>query len=116
MTIDRQLLEQAYAAFNARDVDAALATMDPNVTWPNGMAGGYVSGHSGVRDYWLCQWQLIDPRVEPERFETDQDGCILVEVHQVVRNLAGDILKDQMVHHAFVIENGRITRMDIRNP
>jgi hypothetical protein len=35
-------------------------------------------------------------------------------VHQVVRNLAGDILKDQMVHHLYVIENGRIKRMDIR--
>lgn len=28
---------------------------------------------------------------------------------------AGDILKDQMVHHAYVNENGRVERMDIRN-
>jgi hypothetical protein len=116
MTTDHQLLEQAYAAFNDRDVDAALATMDPNVTWPNGLEGGYVYGHSGVQDYWQRQWRLIDPRVEPERFETDQNGCIVVEVHQVVRNLAGDILKDQMVRHVYVIENGRIKRMDIRDP
>jgi hypothetical protein len=39
MSTDRKLLEQAYAAFNARDVDAALATMDPDVIWPNGMEG-----------------------------------------------------------------------------
>jgi hypothetical protein len=114
MTSDHQLLRQAHAAFNARDIDAALATMDRDVIWPNGMEGGYVHGHSGVRDYWLRQWRLIDPRVEPARFETLQDGSILVEVHQVVRNLAGDILKDQMVHHLYVIENGRIKRMDIR--
>jgi len=116
MSADRKLLEQAYAAFNARDIDAALATMHPDVIWPNGMEGGYVYGHNGVRDYWLRQWRLIDPRVEPVKFPSDQDGCILVEVHQVVRNLAGDILKDQMVQHAYIVESGRIKRMDIRDP
>jgi len=40
----------------------------------------------------------------------------LVEVHQVVRNLAGDTLKDQMVQHAYIVESGRIKRMDIRDP
>jgi len=80
------------------------------------MEGGSAYGHNGVRDYWLRQWCLIDPWVEPVKVASDQDGCILVEVHQVVRNLAGDILKDQMVRHAYVIENGRIKRMDIRNP
>jgi hypothetical protein len=29
-------LRSLYAAFNARDVDAALAVMTPNVDWPNG--------------------------------------------------------------------------------
>jgi len=55
MTTDRQLLEQAYGAFNARDVDAALATMDPDVIWPNVMEGGHVYGHIGVRECWLGQ-------------------------------------------------------------
>jgi SnoaL-like protein len=113
---DSELLKKAYQALNARDVDAALATMDPGVIWPNGMEGGYVYGHRGVKDYWLRQWQLIDPRVEPVRFETLQDNSILVEVRQLVRSLAGDILKDQMVHHIYVIEGGRIKRMDIRIP
>ena len=45
-----------------------------------------------------------------------QDGSILVEVRQLVRNLAGDILKDQVVHHVYVFEGGRIKRMDIRTP
>lgn len=116
MTTNRKLLEQAYAAFNARDIDAALATMDVDVVWPNGMEGGNVYGHDGVRDYWLRQWSMIDPHVDPVRFETDENGCILAEVHQVVRNLAGDVIKDQMVRHAYVIEDGRIKSMDIRKP
>ena len=75
MTIDRQLLQQAYAAFNDPDIDAALATMHNDVVWPNGMEGGSIYGHSGVRDYWLRQWRLINPHVEPVRFETDQTGA-----------------------------------------
>jgi hypothetical protein len=116
MSTHRKLLEQAYAAFNARDVDAALATMHPDVIWPNGMEGGYVYGHSGVRDYWLRQWRVIDPHVDPVQFATDQNGSIVVEVHEVVRNLVGDILRDQMVQHAYIVESGRIKRMDICNP
>jgi hypothetical protein len=114
MTTDRQLLERAYAAFNARDIDAALATMDTDVVWPNGMEGGNVYGHIGVRDYWLRQWRLIDPRVEPVRFATDENGCLPVDVHQIIRNLDGEVVKDQIVQHVYLIENGRIKSMDIR--
>jgi ketosteroid isomerase-like protein len=114
MTADRKLVEDAYAAFNARDIDAALATMAFDVVWPNGMEGGSVYGRAGVREYWLRQWTLIDPCVEPVRFETGESGDLLVEVHQVVRNLAGEVLKDQMVIHAYRIEDGRIRSMEIR--
>jgi len=31
------VLKEAYRAFNARDIDAALATMQADVEWPNGM-------------------------------------------------------------------------------
>ena len=44
-----ELLKKAYSAFNARDLDGALATMQPDVVWPNGMEGGVVHGHEGVR-------------------------------------------------------------------
>jgi ketosteroid isomerase-like protein len=45
-----RLLKKAYQAFNARDIDAALATMQPDVLWPNGMEGGTVHGRVGVRE------------------------------------------------------------------
>lgn len=108
------LLSQAYAAFNRRDIHAALALMQPDVEWPNGMEGGHVHGHNGVRDYWTRQWTLIDPTVEPVRFERVDDGGISVEVHQVVRDLNGKTLSDQIVHHVYVIQDGLIMRTDIR--
>ncbi len=108
------LLRKAYAAFNARDIDSALATMQPDVAWPNGMEGGTVHGHTGVREYWTRQWGLIDPHVEPVRFDLDEAGRVVVGVHQVARNLSGEVLLDRMVEHVYTIEGGLIRTMEIR--
>ena len=37
-------IADAYAAFNRRDIDGALAAMHPDVEWENGMEGGFVRG------------------------------------------------------------------------
>ena len=113
MDIGRDLLTRTYAAFNARDVDAVLAVMHPDVDWPNGMEGGRVRGHAGIRDYWTRQWGMIDPHVEPRRFTTDDAGRIVVDVHQVVRTLSGQVVSDQMVRHVYVVQDGLIRSMEI---
>ena len=113
MHSEREVLLAAYANFNARELDAVLETMHPNVDWPNGLDGGRVHGHQGVREYWTRQWSLIDPHVEPVGFSTEGPGKTTVTVHQVVRSLDGDVLVDQTVEHAYLIEEGLIRRMDI---
>jgi hypothetical protein len=110
----QEILEQAYEAFNARNIEAALACMDPDVEWPNGMEGGYVYGHKGVHDYWVRQWNMIDPHVDPVHFSNCEDGNIMVDVHQVVRDLEGNIILDETVHHVYLILQGSIKRMEIR--
>jgi hypothetical protein len=114
MLTNQALLTKAYQAFNARDIESVLALMHPNVVWPNGMEGGYVHGHQGVRDYWTRQWGLIDPHVKPQGFNTEEDGRIRVNVHQVVSGLDGVILADEMVKHIYLIEDGLIMTMEIR--
>jgi SnoaL-like protein len=114
--IDPQtFVAQAYSAFNERRLDDALALMDPEVHWPNGMEGGTVYGHDGVREYWTRQWALIDPHVEPRRVTVGPDGRIYVEVHQVVRDLDGTVLVDQMVQHVYTLKGDRAERMEIRD-
>jgi len=108
------LLTRTYAAFNARDIEAVLTGMHPDVAWPNGMEGGTVLGHGGIRDYWTRQWGMIDPSVEPMGFTSMGDGRVAVEVHQVVRDLAGNVLKDQVVRHVYAFEDGLIRSMEIR--
>jgi SnoaL-like domain len=110
----RELLSKTYAKFNAREMDAVLALMHSEVEWPNGMEGGYVYGREGVREYWTRQWGMINPHVEPLRMEPDEAGRIVVDVHQVVRDLTGAIIRDAMVQHVYTIRHGLITHMEIR--
>lgn len=110
---ERELLTQAYQDFNARRMEAVLARMHPSVEWANGMEGGHVHGVDAVRAYWTRQWSTVDPNVEPLRIERDPAGRFVVEVHQTVRDLKGNLLLDTMVHHAYRITGGLIERMDI---
>ena len=109
-----ELLKRVYDRFNARDMESVLAAMHEDVMWANGMEGGHVHGGDGVRKYWTHQWAMIDPHVEPIEFSNGPEGEVVVEVHQVVHDLNGNLLADKMVGHMFRIENGLIKRFDIR--
>jgi hypothetical protein len=108
-----ELLRAAYAAFNARDIDAALALMTPDVVWPRAFKGGFVRGPEEVRAYWTEQWSEINGHVEPVSFYSEEGGRILVDVHQVVRDLAGAVLADQHVGHRFTLKHGLIQVMEV---
>ena len=92
-----ELLRAAYAAFNARDIAAALALMTPDVAWPKAFKGGFVRGPEEVRAYWTEQWSEIDPHVSRWPFTRRMRADLFV-VHQVVRDLAGAVLADEHVH------------------
>lgn len=110
------LIDDSYAAFNARDIDAALAAMAPNVRWANGMAGGFVHGRAAVREYWSHQWQQIDPRVAPGRLTLADDGSVAVTVEQTVHDRSGALLHTSTVTHRYTIARWRIQSMTIERP
>ncbi len=111
---DVALLQEVYAAFNRRDIEAVLAAMCEDVDWPNGWEGGRIRGKAGVREYWRRQFEAINPHVEPEGFMTEEDGRIAIEIHQVVKDKAGNLLADQIIHHVYEIRDGLILSMEIR--
>jgi ketosteroid isomerase-like protein len=111
------ILRSAYAAFNARDIDAAIELMDPDVDWPNAWEGGRVLGREAVRDYWNRQFAAISGKVEPEGFTEEPDGAITVDVHQVVHDArTGELISDSHVRHCYRFEDGLIIRMDVLEP
>jgi hypothetical protein len=108
------MLQSAYRAFNARDVEAAIELMHPEVDRPNAWEGGRVVGRAAVRDYWNRQFAAISSKVEPEGFTEEVDGTITVDVHQVVHDVStGELISDSRVRHRYRLEDGLVARMDI---
>jgi hypothetical protein len=109
----RTIIEQAYSAFNERDIDSALALMTHNVSWPKASEGGKVVGKEEIRAYWSRQWAEFDPHVEPLVISEEDGDRTHVRVHQLVRSLQGDILSDSEVVHVFTMNGGLISAMDL---
>jgi len=107
------LIKKAYPAFNSRDIDTALSTFHAEVQWPKAFEGGYVRGHEEIRTYWTRQWSEINPTVEPIRFNERPNGTFEVTVHQVVKDLQGNIMFDGEVKHIYTLEDNLLRRMDI---
>jgi hypothetical protein len=58
MRSNRELLIEAYLAFNRRDIEAVLVLMRPDVDWPNAMEGVRAVGIDEVRAYWTRQCNM----------------------------------------------------------
>jgi len=112
-TAHQKIIEQAYIAFNKRDIPAVLELMHPDVHWPKAFEGTYVSGHEAVRDYWQKQWTEINPHVEPTGYSTRADSSFVVNVHQVVKDMQGNVLADGHVKHVYKFEDGLIREMNV---
>ncbi len=113
MADTKTIIEQAYSAFNQRDIDRALALMTENVSWPKASEGGKVVGKEEIRGYWARQWSEFDPHVEPLAISGEDGGKTRVRVHQLVKSLQGDVLSDSEVLHVFTVKSGLIAAMDL---
>jgi len=107
------LIQQAYSAFNERDIDGALALMTEDVSWPKASEGGKVVGKEEIRAYWTRQWAEFDPHVEPLAITEEDGGKVRVRVHQLVKSLQGELLSDSEVLHVFTMNSGLIAAMDL---
>ena len=115
MDRDEQVIHQIYNGFNTRDMEGVFALLTDDVAWANAMEGTHVHGKDAIRDYWTHQWSVIDPHVEPLKIAKAADASLVVDVHQVVKNLDGQTLIDETVKHAFRLDGGRVQRFDIQS-
>ena len=113
MAAAKHLIEQAYSAFNKRNIDDALALMTEDVSWPRASEGGKVIGKDEIRAYWIRQWGEFDPHVEPIAMTEGDGGVIRVRVHQLVKSLQGEVLSDSEVQHVFTVKGGLIAAMNL---
>ncbi len=113
MNTNQQFLQNLYDAFNKREIETIISFMQPDVKWANGVEGGFVYGHDAVREYWTNQFKNIQPELETLKFETDENNRNIVTVHQIIKDLQGNVLIDVTVHQIFTIANGLISLYEI---
>ena len=113
MSSNQQFLQNLYDAFNKREIETIISLMRPDVKWANGLEGGFVYGRDAVRKYWTNQFKDIQPELETLKFETDEKNRNVVTVHQIIRDLQGNLLADATVQQIFTIENGLISLYEI---
>ena len=113
MNSDRQFLQNLYDAFNNREIETMISFMRPDVKWANGVEGGFVYGGDAVREYWINQFKAIQPELETLKFETDENNRNVVTVHQVIKDLQGNLLADATIQQIFTIEDGLISLYEI---
>jgi ketosteroid isomerase-like protein len=113
MSSYQQFLQNLYDAFNKREIETIISQMRPDVKWANGLEGGFVFGRDAVREYWTNQFKMIQPELETLKFETDEKNRNVVTVHQIIRDLQGNMLADATVQQIFTIEDGLISLYEI---
>ncbi len=110
---NQELIKDAYAAFNARNIDAILQVMHPEIKWSKAWEGDYANGHDEVKAYWQRQCKEINPIVITVGFRERENGTLEVEVQQLVKDFDGNILFDGKVMHVYIISDGLLQQMDI---
>ena len=113
MSSNQQFLQNLYDAFNRREIETIISQMRPDVKWANGLEGGFLYERDAVREYWTNQFKMIQPELETLNFETDEKNRNVVTVHQIIRDVQGNLLADATVHQIFTIENGLISLYEI---
>ena len=107
----RELLANAYAAYNRRDVDGLLELLTDDVNWPNGDAR--LVGKAAVRQYWLDQFTDTRTHDEPVRFVDLPPDRIAVHIDQTVADRHGRVLSRGAFRYRFAVRGGLISRLDI---
>jgi hypothetical protein len=113
MSSNQQFLQNLYDAFNKREIETIISLMRSDVKWANGLEGGFVYGRDAVREYWTNQFKDIQPELETLKFETDEKNRNIVTVHQIIRDLQGNLLAEETVQQIFTIEDGLISLYEI---
>ena len=104
--------QELYKNFNDRKIDLVISQMTENVKWANRMEGGYVYGHNGVREYWSRQFSMISSKLTPLEIDIENE-TVRIKAHQVVHDLDGKLLADEIVYHIFQLRGNKIAEFGV---
>jgi hypothetical protein len=106
-------IEQAYPAFNKRDIDGALALMTDDVSLAQSFGGRQSDREE--RDPRLLDSTMgrVRSPCRPLAITEEDGGKVRVRVHQIVKDLQGNVLSDSEVLDVFTMNTGLIAAMHI---
>ncbi|NBB16228.1 hypothetical protein GVN21_12750 [Caulobacter sp. SLTY] len=112
MDARKALLTRFYKALDQRDVEGIVATLHPDVDFPDQIDGGRRRGVAALRDYWTNAFTMIHAISTPSAFKALGDSAMLATVHHHVSSLAGKLWYEGTVQYRFEFRDGLIVRMD----
>jgi ketosteroid isomerase-like protein len=108
-----QVIRQAIAAFNARDLDGYLSLCTPDVELHSPIAGleGANVGEQGVRDFFAnLEESTTRFRIEVEHFEDLDERRVLALVSFEIESPGGFSMTQQAAN-LYEIEDGKLRRV-----
>ena len=113
MDARRALLLRFYKALDAKDVDAVMALLHPDVDFPDQLNDdARLHGAKAVRAYYVRAFGLITAENTPTAFHPRPDGTMEVRIHHHVTSLEGALWHDGPVDYSISFRDGLIARLD----
>ena len=116
-SVELDVIHRAYQAFRARDVDALLDTLAPDVEWihPDGMTeyglGGTKHGHAGVQEFLAHVPTVLGGMcLEPQEFVQSGDRVVVFGTRQVTSRRGRT--ETMPFVHSWTLSEGRAVRME----
>jgi ketosteroid isomerase-like protein len=107
------LVQSCYAAFGRGDIDALLATLDPDIDWttPGGAELPYAGARRGitqVRQFFNQLNEFFDFELfEPQTFLADGDRVVVLGQDRLTVKATGKSISEAWCH-VMTIRNGKI--------
>ena len=113
----RELVQEMVAAWNRRDLEAALARLDPRAEYvnpPTAVEPGTRHGHEGVADVMHKQWEGLGPDARQEIEELHVVGDQLITAGRVTRSMLGSTTPlENQVALRWSFRGDRILRIEV---
>ncbi len=109
------LLHDAYRAFNQRRVEDLLAMMVADVEWPDVAGGTVLRSHDEVRAYWLAQFEVASPQVEPTDFVAAGEDVVAVVRQQVFDHAGAPLTEAVTVFHRYSFRDDKVASMTVHH-
>lgn len=108
----RAVVDALWPALTARDLDAVIALLHPDIDWQDNLNGGRHVGRDAVRAYLSEVMATVAIVSTPINIMPSGPDRYLARVNHVVRNRDGQLWGQEVVSHVLVLREGLIVRVD----